>query len=85
MTVPLPLPLAALVIVSQLASLVAVHAQPAVVVTATLAVPPPLTIACVVGAAVKLHAAPLCVTVTVCPATVSVPLRDAVEGLAAAV
>ncbi len=81
----MPLPLAPLVIVSQLAPLVAVQAHPAVVVTATLAVPPPLTMDCVVGVAVKTHAVPLWVTVTVRPATVSVPVRDDVEVFAAAV
>ena len=39
-TVPLPLPLAPLVIVSQLALLVAVQPQPLVVVTPTVAAPP---------------------------------------------
>jgi hypothetical protein len=38
--VPLPLPLAPAVIVNQLALLVPVHAQPAVVVTVSLAAPP---------------------------------------------
>ena len=39
-TVPLPLPLAPLVIVSQLALLVAVQPHPLVVVTPTVAAPP---------------------------------------------
>ncbi len=44
-TVPLPVPLAPLVIEIQGASLVAVHAQPAPAVTVTLPVPPPAAIA----------------------------------------
>jgi hypothetical protein len=40
-TVPLPVPLAPLVIVSHEDDSVAVHEQPAVVVTVTVAVPPP--------------------------------------------
>ena len=82
MTVPLPLPLAPLVIVSQLESLVAVQAQPDVVVTAALAVPPAAAIVCVVGDTEKLQGAPLWVTVTVWPATVKVPVRDDVDAFA---
>ena len=55
-----------------------VHAQPLVVVTDTLPGPPAAATVCDVGDAVKPQA-PLWLTVTVCPATVSVPLRAIVE------
>ena len=61
----------------QLALLVAVHAQPDVVVTVTLAVPPLAVGEALVGDTVNAHGDPACVTVTVWPATVSVPVRDA--------
>ena len=78
--------LAPLVTVSQLALLTAVQPQPGVVVTVTVAGPPLLPIDALVGDTAKLHAAaPLWVRVTVFPATVSVPLRDVVAVLAAAV
>jgi len=48
-TVPFPLPLLPLVILTQLRLSVALHAQPLVVVTATLAELPPAAIAGVVG------------------------------------
>ena len=38
-----------------------------------------------VGVTVKLHVTPDCVTVKVCPAMVSVPVREALFGLAATV
>ena len=73
-TVPLPLPLAPEPIVIQGALLVAVHAQPAAVVTATLPVPPPAATVAAPGAIE--NAQPLSwLTVTVWPATVSVPER----------
>jgi hypothetical protein len=53
------------VIVNQLALLVAVHAQPALVVTVSLAAPPAAVADGFVGEAANAHAAPLCVTVTV--------------------
>jgi hypothetical protein len=78
-TVPLPLPLAPPVNVIQVALLVAVHAQPAPAVTVTV----PLVATDVLskaddGRIVNEHGAPGCVTVKVCPATVRVPVRDAV-------
>jgi len=58
--------------------LTAVHAQPAAVVTATVALPPPSRIGRLVVLNANVHGALLaCVTVTVAPATVSVPVRCA--------
>jgi hypothetical protein len=48
-TEPLPDPLAPLVTLSHVALLVAVHAQPAPAVTATLPVPPAASTLCVAG------------------------------------
>jgi hypothetical protein len=62
-TVPLPVPLDPAVTVTQLAPLVAVHAQPVMVVTATLPVPPAATTACVDGEMLNVQLAPGCVTV----------------------
>jgi hypothetical protein len=75
--VPLPLPLLPLVIVSHDAVSVAVHAQPLVVVTVTLALPPAAgNIGGFNGATVNVHdGAASCVTVTVWPATVIVADR----------
>jgi hypothetical protein len=72
--VPLPEPLAPLVIVIQVALLVAVHVQPVVVVTPTLPGPPFDGTFADVGEAVKLQPSAW-LMVTVCPATVSVPVR----------
>jgi len=77
---PVPLPVTT---VTHPALLVAAHAQPAVVVTATLPVPPAAVNACEVGAMLKEHGAPACVTVNVCPATVSVADRALVVMFAA--
>jgi hypothetical protein len=55
---PLPLPFPPDVIVSQLAGLVAVHVQPAVVVTVPVASPPLDGSDWLVGVTLKLHAAP---------------------------
>ena len=81
-TAPLPVALAPLAIVSQLALLFAVHAQPALVVTLTLCVPalaPTLAVA-----ALKLKAHPsACVTVKLLFATVMTAER-LVPGFAAA-
>ena len=82
---PLPKPLAPAVIVNQLALLVAVHPQPACAVTDSAVLPPPGVADTVTGFTVKLHAAPGCVKVTICPATVTVPMRSSAVGLAAAV
>jgi hypothetical protein len=74
-TVSLPLRFALPLTVNQLAPLETVHEQPASVVTETLAVPPLTGIEWDVGDTVLLHT-PLCMTVTIWPATVRVPLRD---------
>ena len=84
-TVPLPLPLTPDVMVSQASLLVAVQLQPVAVVTLLL---PELAAApegSVVGETVKVQGggAPAWVTVTVWPATVSVPVRGDVAVLAA--
>jgi hypothetical protein len=74
LTVPLPLPLAPALIVNQLALLVAVQEHPAVVVTVAVPVAPAPGGVEVVGETLNVQL-PCCVTVTVCPATVSVPVR----------
>ena len=79
---PSPLPLPPVVIVSHNALLAAVQPHPAAVVTAALFVPAPAAAVMEVGATLKLHV-PFCVTVTVSPANVNVPVRADVEGLAA--
>ena len=61
-----------------------VQLQPLAVVTATDCDPPAASTLCVVGATVYTHA-PACVTVTVTPAIVSVPVRGLAEVLAATV
>ncbi len=78
------MPLPPLVMVTQARLSVADHAQPLVVVIAMIATSPPAAIACVVGDTAKLHI-PLCVMVTGCPATVSVPIRDVVDVFAVTV
>jgi hypothetical protein len=90
--VPLPLPLLPPVIVIQLAALVADQAQPFVAVTATVAAPPATGAAADVGEIAYVQdggggggGAPAAwLTVTICPATVSVPLRALLELFAAA-
>jgi hypothetical protein len=84
-TVPLPEPLPPLAIDSQVALLVAVHAQPVATVTPTEPLPPVATMLCVDGDSATVHDTPNCVTVTVCPPTVTVALRDDVDVLAVAV
>src|SRR3954469_571860 len=84
-TVPESLPLAPLVIVSQLSALVAVQAQPVSVVTVTVAVPAPAPMVWVSGATPYVQAAPAWVIVTVWLAMVSVPLRGVIVGFVAAV
>ncbi len=72
---PEPVPDAPLLSVIQFALLVAVHVQALdVAVTLTLAVPPAAGSDCVVGLMVKPHDGAASVTVTVCPATVNVPV-----------
>ena len=84
MTVPLPLPLAPLVIVSQLVSLLtAVHAHPFGTVTLVEPVPPAAPTVWLVGVRVKVQAAAACETVNVCEAIVTVPVRADAFGFAA--
>jgi hypothetical protein len=76
-TVPLPVPVAPLVTVSQLVLLLtAVHEQPVGAVTLVEIVPAPATMFRLVGVSVKVHPAAACVTVNVCPPIVNVPLRE---------
>lgn len=84
-TKPLPLPLLPLVMVSQEDDWDDVQAQPLVVVTETLALPPAAAIKRVVGDTVTLQGAASWVTVTDCPATVSIALRGLVVVFAVAV
>lgn len=81
--VPLPVLLDVADTVSQLAELIADHVQPAAVVTVPEADPPVAGSACDVGVTVKVHPAAACVMTTARPATVRVPDRDVVTGLAA--
>jgi len=86
-TVPLPLPLAPEVMVSQASLLVAVQVQLVVVVTVVLLDPAAAVGLSEAGDTVKeqgVDPAPW-ITVTVRPATVSVPVRDTVVGLGATV
>ena len=69
--------------VSHDAPLDAVRAQPVVVVTVKVADPPPVANDAEAGVSVKLHEAAACVTVTACPAIVTVPVRDVVAVLPA--
>jgi hypothetical protein len=70
--------------VIQLALLVAVHVQPVVAATVKLAAPPAAVADGFVGDTENAQAGP-CVTVTVTPAIVIVPVRDEVVVFAAAV
>ncbi len=83
LTVPLAEPLAPPVTVTQLAPLVAVHAQPDVVVTAAVPVPAAAPNARLVGEMLNVQPAPACVTVKLRPAMVSVADRLVVAVLAA--
>src|SRR4051794_30645245 len=85
LTVPLPVPLAPAVIVTQPALLADVHEQPAVVVTATLPEPPAAAKFCDAGERLNAQLAAASVTVKVWPATVNVADRAAVVVFAAAV
>jgi hypothetical protein len=82
LTVPLPLPLAALVREIQASLLRAVHAHPAGVVTLDEPVPPSAATDWLAGVIEYEHGAPAWVTVNVCPAIVNVPVRTAVPGFA---
>jgi hypothetical protein len=76
-TLPLPLPDAPDVMVSHAALLAAVHAHPLAALTAIdVPAPPPAAAVCDVGLMLYEHDCD-CVTVNVCPATVSVPVRCA--------
>ena len=75
-TLPDPVALAPLVIVTHDAPLVAVQAHPADVVTITVPLPPPAESDWLAGEIVNEHGAAACVTVNVLPPTVSVPVRD---------
>jgi hypothetical protein len=84
-TVPDPTPLAVLT-VSQAAPDTAVHgASLTDAPIVTLCVPPLADTAHVVGVTVSVGVAPGCVTVTGCPATVTVPVRACTLGVAVAV
>jgi hypothetical protein len=77
LTVPLPVPVAPLVTVSQLVLLLtAVHEQPVGAVTLVEIVPAPATMSRLVGVSAKVHPAAACVTVNISPPIVSVPLRE---------
>jgi hypothetical protein len=78
-----PDPDAPLVMVTHDALSDAVDAQPAVVERVKLADPPAVPNEAEAGDSVKLHEAAACVTVTVLPAIVTVPVRDDVAVLAA--
>ena len=80
-TLPLPLPVAPLVIVTHDAPLVPVQLHPAVVVTATVPVPPVAGTAWVAAEMVYTHAA-ACVIVSVLPAIVTVPVLGVASVLA---
>jgi len=83
-TDPLPLPDAGLTVIHD-TLLVAVHPQPAGVVTPTEAVLAPSPTDSVIGEIANVQATPACVTVTVCPATLTVPVRELVLEFAAIV
>jgi hypothetical protein len=79
------LPLLPLLILSQVTDSDAVHAQPLVVATVTVALPPPAASAGgFMGETAKLHGEAFCVTVREYPATVSVALRGLVVVFAVA-
>ena len=84
-TVPLPLPLAPVVILNHVDVSDAVHVQPLVVVTEMLALPPAAATDGADGDTVNVHGAAFWLTVTVWPATVIVADRDVVTVLAVAV
>ena len=77
------MPVEPAVMVTQLALLVAVHAQPVDAVTATVPVPAAAVGLADAGEIVGVHGAPACVIVNVLPPIVSVAVRDAVLVLAA--
>ena len=80
-TVPLSVPLPG-VAVTQLSEFWTLHEQPEPVWTLIVVVPPSFEMSTSVGVTLNVHAAAPCVTATVRPATVSVPVRGVVVGLA---
>ena len=84
-TEPLPVPLPPLVTVSQdVLLLTPVHAHPAGAVTPVEPVPPLAGTEPLVAESVNVQVMPGCVTLKLCPAIVSVPVRELVLLLAAA-
>jgi hypothetical protein len=83
-TLAAPLPLALLVTVIQEAPPVAVQLQPLCVVTTIVPVAPPEATERLAGETVNVQM-PACVTVTAVPATVKMPVREAVDVFAATV
>src|SRR5437870_11477747 len=81
LAVPLPLPL--LLVVSQATVLDALQLQPAPAVTVTLLLPPLDVHDGLLAEIAYVQGAASCVTVKVCPAMVSVPVRELVVALAA--
>jgi len=84
-TVPLPVPLDPAVTVNHVgALLIAVQVQlPTDAVTPTVPLPAAALGDALVASNVNVHGAPACVTVNVCPAIVSVPVRGVVVRFAA--
>jgi hypothetical protein len=82
-TVPFPLPFAPPLIEIQDALVLAVHAQPVVAVTVTVALPPDAVAFAEGPEIVGTHGVPAWVTVKVRPPTVSVPVRGVVVVFAA--
>jgi hypothetical protein len=83
--VPVPLPVAPAVTVSQLVLLLtAVHEHPVGAVTLVDPGPPPATTDCDAGETLTLHVTAAWLTVNVCPPMVIVPARVVPLGLAAA-
>jgi hypothetical protein len=80
LVMPLPVPLVPEDSVIQLALLIAFQLHVPAVVIVTLAFPPPLPMDCEVGETVNVQLPPVCVTVTVFPAMVNVPVRVLVVG-----
>ena len=83
MTEPLPLPVAPALMVIQVALLVAVHAHPVAALTVTVPVPAADVTLVDAGEIVGVHGAAACVTVSVFPPIVRVPVRDVVVVFAA--
>lgn len=82
-TLPEPVPLAPVRMVTHDALLVAVQLQPAPAVTITVPMPPEAARDWLAGEIVNEHGAAACVTVNVLPPTVSVPVRGVAPVFAA--